>query len=323
MADLREVSVVIPSWNSVAWLPGCITALREETIGLEILVVDNGSTDGSVALLENEEGVRCIALPRNVGFAAAINLGVSATTAPFVFGLNVDTVVEPDCVRKLLAALKGDPSLGGVQPRIAQLAPGGETRIGPRTRVYSRGQALTRDGRAYESGAGDRWSPGIGTRAIFGVCGAAFLARRELFEPPLAGYDERYFAFYEDVDLNLRSRIAGWNFAEVPEAIVWHRGNAGWLAGFSRPAADNARLVARNRLATQCKFLPVTALPRVALVEAGSLVRAARARRLRSTLRGKFEVIAWLPDLLRERRRLSRSGDVDRARRWLGRPTVE
>jgi GT2 family glycosyltransferase len=319
MGAVCAVAVVIPSWNSAAWLPACLTSLKAEKLALEILVVDNGSTDDSVAILE-AAGIRHIALPQNVGFAAAMNLGVGATSAPFVFGVNVDTVVQRGCVPAMLAAIEDDPGLGGVQPTITQLEPGGEARIDPGTRVYSHGQALTRDGRAYELGAGSVWAEAEGASEIFGVCGAAFLVRRELFEGSMCGFDERYFAFYEDVDLNVRARIAGWSFAEVPEAVVWHRGNASWQAGFKRPAADNARLVARNRLATQAKFLPATAIPRLVAVEVGSLLRAARMRRLRATLRGKLEVIPWLPALIRERRHLGRSGDLGRARHWLGRP---
>lgn len=134
----------------------------------------------------------------------------------------------------------------------------------------------------------------------------------------LGGYDERYFAFYEDVDLNVRARIAGWRFAYVPEAVVWHIGNASWQAGFRRPAAENARLVARNRLATQVKFMSLTSVLRIAAVEVGSLLRAAGERRLLATLQGKLGVLGWLPDLIAERRKLARAGDLSLARRWLG-----
>ena len=154
-------------------------------------------------------------------------------------------------------------------------------------RLYSAGMALSRDGRAFETGAGEtqseRWLRG---REIFGVCGAACLLRRDLFTE-LGGYDESYVSFYEDVDLNVRARIAGRRFAYVPEAVVWHAGNASWQAGFERPGAENARLVARNRIATQAKFMPLSALPRILAVEAGSLIRAARQGRLRATLRAR------------------------------------
>jgi GT2 family glycosyltransferase len=314
----HPVAVVIPSWNSRQLLPACLDSLRDQSPSLELIVVDNGSTDGSVALLE-QEGVPHLALAENVGFAPAVNLGVARTTAPFVLVLNADTVLARDSLATLLSAIELDPGLGGVQPRIAQLQRGGEARLGPATRIYSRGQALSRDGRAFELGAGEPWSaaPG-GPREVFGVCGAACLLRRELFEAPLEGYDERYFAFYEDVDLNVRGRIAGWRFAEVSEAVVWHLGNASWQAGFDRPDADNARLVARNRLATQLKFLPPGSLPRVLAVELASLLRAARQRRFGATLLGKAEALRWLPALLRERRSLRESGEVALARRWLG-----
>ncbi|MGN6816932.1 MAG: glycosyltransferase family 2 protein [Solirubrobacterales bacterium] len=328
----RAVALVIPSWNSLALLPRCLGSLRDQGAGLELLVVDNGSSDGTVAYLEGE-GVPHLTLPENRGFAAAVNLGAARTTAPAVLVLNADTVLEPGAVGALLDALDADEMLGGVQPRLLQMEEGATThRFHPsrpyrglnagndaeRARLYSAGMRLSRDGRAFEMGAGEAQSPHyLRAREVFGVCGAACLLRRELFDD-LGGYDERYFAFYEDVDLNVRARIAGWRFAYVPEAVVWHVGNASWQAGFERPGAENARLVARNRIATQAKFMPARALPRILAVELAALLRAARQRRFRATLRGKLEGLRRLPAMLGERRHLRREGDPERARRWLG-----
>jgi GT2 family glycosyltransferase len=314
VSEAPSVAVVIPSWNSVGLLPRCLDSLGGQGVALELLVVDNGSTDGSVAFLE-EKGMPHVALPHNVGFAAAVNLGASRVEAAAILVLNADTALEPGCVGRLLHSLAADRWLGGVQPRILQLEDGVAV---DSAAIYSAGQALTRDGRAFEAGMGEPQRPSLlEPRQIFGVCGAACLLRRELFDQ-LGGYDERYFAFYEDVDLNVRAQIAGWRFEYVPEAVVWHVGNASWSTGFSRPDADNARLVARNRLATQVKFMPVRAVPRICGVEAGSLLRAARQRRLLATLRGKFSALRWLPRLLRERAHLHRSGDRSRVHRWLG-----
>jgi GT2 family glycosyltransferase len=311
-----SVAVVIPSWNSEGLLPRCLDSLSNQGEGLELLVVDNGSADGSVGYLR-ERGVAHLALPENVGFAAAVNLGAARVRAEAVLVLNADTALEPGCIEALARALAADPRLGGVQPRLLQLE--GEAGDVDAARLYSAGQALTRDGRAVELGAGERQLGRLpAEHEVFGVCGAACLLRRELFAAPLGGYDESYVSFYEDVDLNVRGRIAGWRFGYVPEAVVWHVGNASWQAGFERPAAQNARLVARNRLATQLKFLPLAALPRVAAVELAALVRAARERRLRATAAGKLEALRRAPSLLRERRRLRRDGDLGRARRWLG-----
>ncbi len=316
MSGSPSVTAVIPSWNSVDLLPRCLDSLAAQDEECDVLVVDNGSEDGTVAFLERE-GVPHIALGENTGFAAAVNLGAARVPAAAILALNADTVLEEGALGALAGALAADPRLGGVQPRILQLEQGRE--LDPAAaRLYSAGQALSADGRAFELGAGRPQSsrpPGI--HEIFGVCGAACLLRRQLFDQ-LGGYDERYFAFYEDVDLNVRARIAGWRFAYVPEAVVWHVGNASWQAATERPGAWNARLVARNRLATQVKFMPPRALPRIAAVEAGALARAAAQRRFGPTLAGKLAALRWLPRLLRERRRLRREGDPTRARRWLG-----
>jgi GT2 family glycosyltransferase len=305
-----RAAVVIPSWNSLDFLPACLESLSRGQPEHELLVVDNGSADGTPAYLERER-IPHVSLDRNVGFAAAVNLGVQQTEAPAVLILNADTVLEPDCLARLLAEMAQGGGLGGVQPRIVQL--GTEP-----PRLYSAGQCLSRDGRAFEVGAGKP----VGTasdapREIFGACGAACLLRRELFAD-LGGYDERYFAFNEDVDLNVRARIAGWRFSYVPDAVVGHAGHAAWIAGFERPRAQNAGLVARNRLATQIKFMPATTLPRIAAVEIASLGRALAQRRFLATLRGKLAALRWLPGLLAERRHLRESGEVAAARRWLG-----
>jgi GT2 family glycosyltransferase len=318
VTPVPSVAVVIPTWDSLGLLPACLASLRDQDADLELMVVDNGSTDGTVAYMEQER-VPHIALPRNIGFAPAVNLGVGRTKAPAVLVLNVDTELEPGCVGRLATRLATEAGTAGVQPLILQLE---DSSSAPRpldaASIYSAGQALTRDGRAVEEGAGEPHGPRyLEPHEVFGVCGAACLLRRELFAE-LGGYDERYFAFYEDVDLNVRARIAGWRFDYEPAAVVWHLGNASWQAGFQRPSAENARLVARNRLATQLKFMPLAALPRIALVEAGSLLRATRQKRFRASLRGKLEALGWLPALLRERRRLAATGGLEQVRRWLG-----
>jgi GT2 family glycosyltransferase len=309
------VAVVIPSWNCAELLPSCLDSLRRQA-EIETFVVDNGSTDGTVDLLR-ARGIPHLTLPQNRGFAAAVDIGVGETRAPLVLPLNADAELAPGAVAAMVAASKRDPRIGGVAPRILQVE--GKARDVATARLYSAGQALTKDGRGVEVGAGELQTAAdeLGGE-VFGVCGAACLLRREIFTE-LGGYDESFFSFYEDVDLNVRARIAGWRFEYVPEAVVWHLGNASWLASAPTPGAWNARLVARNRIVTQARFMPLTALPRIAAVEVGALSRAGRQGRLGATLRGKLEGLARVPEALRERRRLSKSGDLARAREWLGR----
>ncbi len=232
-----KIAVVIPAWNSLDDLRPCLDSLAaRDEVEVETFVVDNGSVDGTVAFLE-EAGVAHLALPQNLGFARAVNIGVLRTTSPLVAVLNADTVLESGALSRLAARLEGaEGALGGVQPRILQLdSEGPGDPDDPDAVVYSLGQALRSDGRAYERGAGSpQGRPETQPREVFGVCGAACVLRRELLAA-LGGYDERYFAFYEDVDLNVRARIAGWRFELEPRGVVWHRGNVSWRASFGRP----------------------------------------------------------------------------------------
>ncbi len=314
-----RVAVVIPNWNCVEDLQECMRSLRaQNNVELELMVVDNGSTDGSVEWMV-EQGIPNTALPKNLGFAPAVNLGFALTDAPLVLVLNSDTVLEPDALARMVAEIEADPRVGGVQPRLLSLIRG-ESRHpeDPQAVIYSLGQALTADGRAREDGIGlTQGERGFVPREIFGVCGAASLLRRELVDQ-LGGYDESYFAFYEDVDLNVRARMLGWTFRLVPDAVIWHIGNAAWHTGFDRPDAENARLVARNRICTQVKFMPFSSLPRIFLVELAAIGRALFARRLILTLAGKVSALAQMPDLIRARRNLELSGDRRKAQAWLG-----
>lgn len=314
-----RVAVVIPSWNSVDDLRRCLASLWTQAgIELELMVVDNGSVDGSVEYLR-EIGIPHIPLPRNLGFATAVNLGFQSTTAEAVMALNSDTVLEPDALSRLAAALFADQETGGVQPRILTLVRNrDQSPADPEAVIYSLGQALTTDGRAREIGKGLRQGvPDREPREIFGVCGAACLFRRKMLAA-VGGYDERYFAFYEDVDLNVRARIQGWRFRLAPDAVVWHVGNASWHAGFERPDAENARLVARNRIWTQVKYMPWTTLPRIVAVEVGAALRAIRHRRFLLTTSGKVAALSRMPELIRSRRVLRRNGSLELAQSWLG-----
>ena len=154
------VAVVIPSWNSAELLPRCLESLaRARRYPLELMVVDNGSVDGSVEYLR-ERGHP----PPNPAAQRRLRRGdrTSASPAPrrpTILALNADTVLEPGCVAALAAALDGGPGLGGVQPRILQLE--GEAPRGRRRPASTApGRALTRDGRAVEIGAGERAGAG-------------------------------------------------------------------------------------------------------------------------------------------------------------------
>jgi GT2 family glycosyltransferase len=297
-----QVAVIIPSWNTLEYLAACIASVRRESdIDIELLVIDNGSVDDSVEFLE-QAGVAHIDLPKNVGFARAMNLGAHHTSAPLLLVLNADVLLEPRCLHSLVAAIANDSTLGGVQPKIVAL--GG---VDTAARIYSAGQGLTTAASAYEIGKGKADSPAYGhAREVFGVCGAICLLRRDMFTE-LGGYDERYFAFYEDVDLNARARLAGWRFFYVPGATAVHVGRAAW--GKQEGArAFNVRLTMQNRTSTAIKVLPARCLPWVLLATLRTLVASPFKCVGRAAIAGTLSMLPWLPDLIRERRRLRSMG---------------
>lgn len=314
-----QVAVVIPNWNTAGHLRECLDAVRAQDLagGLEILVVDNGSTDESLHYLRGE-GIPYVALDRNIGFAGAVNLGAGKTSAPFLLSLNVDVTLRPGCLAALHRALAGDPTLGGVQPRILQAADGAEMEP---SKIYSAGQYLTWAGTAFEYGEGEKDGARFNAdREVFGVCGAVCLLRREMFAG-LGGYDERYFAFYEDVDLNARARILGWRFAYVARAVAVHEAHASWRR-VSVPADFNRRLLVCNRAATGIKVLPRRSLPMV-----GALVlRSTGGAIIRGMWKAAFiapaRLATWLPRLLAERRKLRGAQRGRSLDAWLGKPTA-
>jgi GT2 family glycosyltransferase len=309
---VSSVVAVIPSWNTAAHLRRCLQALHEQTdVTLELMVVDNGSQDESLRVLE-QASTPHVALASNVGFARAVNLGVARTRSPLVLVVNADCFLDRDCAKLLAQALSDEPQLGGAQPRILRDGPARTP-----AQIYSTGQCLTRSGAAFERGWGEEDGTRFSRRAeVFGVSGAACLLRRELFTQ-LGGYDESYFAFFEDVDLNARARLAGWRFAYVPEALAFHVGHAAWRQDPSS-RRFNAELTVRNRLATAVKVLPARAVARALLLTLRSLAASPFRGTAGAVAKGALTALCWVPRLLAERRRL-RAGSARLLDDWLTR----
>ncbi|HEX5225900.1 MAG TPA: glycosyltransferase family 2 protein [Solirubrobacteraceae bacterium] len=299
---MTEIAVVIPSWNTAAHIERCVAAaVSQEGVEVELLVVENGSRDGSSEVLR-ELGVPLLELQENVGFARAVNLGAARTRAPFVLVLNADCFLAAGCALALSQALAADPGLGGTQPRIVQAGPGPPV-------LYSAGQLLTRHGSAFERGWGEPDGADFDDGGeVFGVSGAACLLRRELFAD-LGGYDETYFAFYEDVDLNARARLAGWRFAYVPDARAVHVGHAGW-GGSDGGRILNVERTVRNRLATALKVLPPGGVAGALALTARTLAASPFRHTARAALAGALAAIRAAPGLLAQRRRL-RAGSCE------------
>ncbi len=289
----RSASVVIPNWNGRRWLPGCLGSLAAQRLApAQTIVVDNGSRDGSAEYLRAEHpDVQVIALPTNTGFAHAANVGLRAARCPMVALVNTDVVLEADWLQRMTAALVADDCVASVACKMLDLSDS--------DRVYDAGDVLRRDGACEQRGRfgldDGRWDePG----EVFGPCAGAALYWRDALLA-LGGFDERYFAYLEDVDLALRLRLAGWTCRYEP-AIALHagEGSSGELRG------GHLYLVERNTLLLVAKAFPLRWLPLVLYRQLGWAWHAFRERRLRNQVRGALAALPLMPAALRERRKL-------------------
>jgi GT2 family glycosyltransferase len=283
------VAIVIVNFNGERLLPDCLAAVAAQTLApAEIVVADNGSRDGSLALLrERHPGVRALALGRNLGFAGGANRGIRATSAPWVCVLNSDATPATDWLAQLAAAPRDERtwSLGSV---LVSAATG---------RIESAGDQYAPEGYAYKLLRGRPLEdlPAEPYR-VFAAPGAAPVFRRDVFDA-LGGYEERFFLYYEDVDLAFRAVLGGYHALLVPSARVVHR-----LGATSRSRARVRFYVARNSAWCAVRCLPHAAPGPLARRWALEL-RSNRPRRLAPVeVAGRIAGLAGLPRALRERR---------------------
>jgi GT2 family glycosyltransferase len=277
-----HTAVIIPNWNGQEHLARCLPALSAQTCqDFQLVVVDNGSTDGSVAWVRQwYPSAEIIALDRNQGFAAACNAGIRATSSELVVTLNNDTVPEPDWLALLLDGVEQYPEAGMFASTLWL------DREPPL--VDAAGLEINRLGVAWNVGRG---LPVTGLAVepvnVFGPCGGAALYRRQLLED-VGLFDESYFAYLEDAELAWRARWAGWTGMAIPTSIVSHIHSA--TGGRTLP--QKYWLLGRNRLWTLLRHYPRPHLwyhlPLILLNEVLTGLLGAIALRNPAPLRGRL-----------------------------------
>lgn len=212
------MAVVIVNFRTKELTADAVGSVLAEPMVREVVVVDNHSGDGSVSFLRSaiaDGRVRVVDAPANDGFGRGVNLGVSQSTAPFVFLLNSDAVVRPGALAALRAALEADPGIGVVAPAV-YLADG-------RTLQPDAHGPLPAPRAVLRTNPADGAASRAGERAPGWVSGVAMMLRREDFDA-LGGFDRDFTMYLEDVDLCRRIRAAGRRVAREPAAAVVHLG---------------------------------------------------------------------------------------------------
>lgn len=244
------VSVIVVTYNGRHLLDTCLQSIRGQSYrSWEVILVDNGSTDGSVQYVRQRyPGIQIIENGRNLGFAEANNIGIRASHGDYIFALNNDTELDAACLANLARTMQSDPSLGMCATKICNFS--------RRHIIDAAGIAIYADCSARGRGRLDLdGGQYAAAEEVFGPSGAAGLYRRSMLDE-VGLFDDAYFMYCEDTDLAFRARLAGWHCAFVPDARVYHIYSA--TGGRYSPA--KAFLVERNRFWTAVKVLPLPLL---------------------------------------------------------------
>ena len=250
LATDPAVSVVVVNWNRCNLLRACLRSLtRQRGVQFEVIVVDNGSTDGSCHMVKAEflHGnlpVSLIENDRNMGYCAANNQGIAQARGQFIALLNNDAEADPGWLAALLGAFQGRDDVGMAASKILWWE---NRRVIDKVGhlIYLDGQNRGRGHGQLDAGQFDR------REEVLWPDGCAAMYRRSMLAE-IGDFDEDFFAYADDAELGLRARIAGWNCVYVPEAIVYHHHSA----TLGVESARRLELIERNRVLLVAKHFP-------------------------------------------------------------------
>lgn len=241
-----KITVVIPNYNGEKYLNDCLKALYAQEkcpVPIHVLVVDNGSADGSVeAAKELFPETEWICLKENTGFCHAVNVGIEHTDAPYVILLNNDTKVGPHFVKALYEAICKDEKIFSVSSKMLMWDD-------PKL-LDDAGDMYCALGWGLARGKGKPAKEFNRPAEIFSACAGAAIYRRSVFDE-IGLFDELHFAYVEDLDIGYRARIYGYKNMYEPKAAVLHYGSASTGSRYNdfkveHAAANNVYVVAKN-----------------------------------------------------------------------------
>jgi GT2 family glycosyltransferase len=303
------VSIVVVNYNGKKFLHDCFSALFCQTyVPLEIIMVDNASSDDSIAFIRrNFPPVVIIAETENRGFAGGTNAGIRQARGQFIVTLNNDTIVSPDFVEEIIKPMVNDPSVGVC----------GSKMVLPDGRINSTAICISRSCAAWDRGMGE---PDSGqydlTEEVFGACAGAALYRKSMLDE-IGLFDEDFFLYMEDVDLAYRVHLAGWKCIYEPKARVVHihGGTAGFKSDLSTYYGN------RNIIWTVYKNWPartiLLCLPWLLVRNSADIFYYAKMGMLSTIVRAKKDSILGMIPMIKKRRTIRKTADPRVLEKWI------
>lgn len=221
MTDVTMVSIIVLNYNRPSLTIDCLKALEKQCFrDFEVVIVDNGSSKQSTALLEvylKENPIdfkyKFLPLSTNLGFSGGNNAGLNCTTGEFVALLNNDTEPKQDWLQELVKSMISHPEVGICASKILVY----DTDI-----IDSAGDGFVRSLKGFKRGEGEKSHNFSNQGLVFGACAGAALYRRGMIDQ-IGFLDEEFFLIHEDSDYNFRAQLTGWKVLYIPTAVVYHK----------------------------------------------------------------------------------------------------
>ena len=300
----NHVFVVVPNWNGADKLATCLDSLLAQSHTATIVVVENGSTDGSAQVLEKYPDVVVLPQLKNLGFAGGVNVGFRYAIeqgAELVAAFNNDAIADKNWLQNLVKTMQSDNKVGIVTGKLLNSA--GD-------RLDSTGEFYTTWGLPYPRGRGeDNLDKYDHQTEIFAASGGASLYRVKMLEQ-IGLFDEKFFAYYEDVDLSFRAQLAGWKITYVPTALAYHQIGAttSKIKGFTTyQTMKNLPLLLRKNLPLS---LGLKVGLRFWLAYLSFFASAVARGQFWPAFKGLMMTFGLLPHTLKERRKIQKNRQV-------------
>jgi hypothetical protein len=302
-------SIIIVNYNGKKFLSDCLNSIFcQRYFPFEVIMVDNGSHDGSVEYIrQNFPEVKIYTQSTNLGFAAGTNTGIRQAEGEFILTLNNDTILTPDFIDELAKPMVSDPFVGTCASKM----------VFPDGRISSTAICISRSGAAWDQGMGE---PDHGqydvAKEVFGPCAGAALYRRTMLDE-IGLFDEDFFLYMEDVDLAFRARLSAWKCMYVPSARVIHV-----HGGTAEPGSDiSMYYVNRNLLWYVVKNFPSRALiifipwiigRNIAVIPYYFLKRKGKA-----IIKAKVDSVKGLPRMIKKRQSIKKTISDGAIEKWI------
>jgi len=301
---MKKISIIIPNWNGIKFLKICLDSIKKQTYNnYEVIIVDNGSTDNSILFIKKHyPWVKLIKLDKNIGFSPAVNLGIKSSNGELIALINNDLEMDINWLKIISDSADKYPEYGFFACKMLDFK--------HRNLIDSCGDAMSWSGRSWKLYEFETTSKITENYPVFGACAGAAVYRKKMLDK-IGLFDEDFFAYLEDVDLDFRAQLAGYKCLFIANAIVYHigSGTSGKRSGFS------FELMIKNHYHLIYKNFPTiklfSSLPKLLYSELRLFIAAIKYKFLINYLRGLYRAFKEFPRMIKKRKQIQSNIKVD------------